>query len=254
MRVLLIEDDRASSRSLEIMLKSYGSVYETAEDGEYGEYCATNYEYDAIVVDVKLPKQDGLSILKTIRRAGIKTPVLIVSANSNVEVKLKGLSFGADDYVTKPFNNKEVFARLQAIIRRSKGFSSSVIQVGHVCVNLDDATVTVKGEAVHLTCKEYAILELLIMRKGHVISKEKILEQLYNGKDEPELKIIDVFVCKLRKKINQAYQKAVGTSINCIGTIWGRGYIFHNLDAIQNSEYNNYDENIDSQDKIRENS
>ncbi|MEI6187980.1 MAG: response regulator transcription factor, partial [Alphaproteobacteria bacterium] len=187
------------------------------------------YDYDLIILDLMLPDIDGYEVLLRLRSAKVKIPILILSGLSGSEQKIKGLGFGADDYLTKPFNRGELIARIQAIVRRSKGHSESVIRFDKVCVNLDNRTVEVDAKTVHLTSKEYAILELLSMRKGTVLTKEMFLNHLYGGIDEPELKIIDVFICKLRKKL---YDASGGR--NYIETVWGRGYMLREFtDEIQ---------------------
>jgi two-component system cell cycle response regulator CtrA len=167
-----------------------------------------------------LPDIDGYEVLRRMRAAKIDTPILILSGLSGLDDKLKGLGFGADDYLTKPFDKRELVARIQAIVRRSKGHSESIIRTGKIAVNLDARTVEVEGQPLHLTGKEYGILELLSLRKGTTLTKEMFLNHLYGGMDEPELKIIDVFVCKLRKKL----ANATGGD-NYIETVWGRGYM-----------------------------
>jgi two-component system cell cycle response regulator CtrA len=144
-----------------------------------------------------------------------------LSGLAELDHKVKGLGFGADDYLTKPFDKRELIARIQAIVRRSKGHSDSVIRTGKLAVNLDARSVEVEGHPLHLTGKEYGILELLSLRKGTTLTKEMFLNHLYGGVDEPELKIIDVFVCKLRKKLAAA-QTGGGEHIE---TVWGRGYL-----------------------------
>ena len=167
-----------------------------------------------------LPDIDGYQVLLRLRSAKVKTPILILSGLSSVDQKVRGLGFGADDYLTKPFNKDELIARIQAIVRRSKGHSESVVRFDKVAINLDTRNVEVNGVQVHLTNKEYAILELLAMRKGSVLTKEMFLNHLYSSMDEPEIKIIDVFVCKLRKKLADA-----SGGVNYIETVWGRGYM-----------------------------
>jgi len=220
MRVLLVEDDRLVARSVVLTLAKEGIVCDTAEFGEEGLEIGKIYDYDIIILDLVLPDIDGFEVLLRLRAAKIKIPILILSGLSGADQKIKGLGFGADDYLTKPFNDGELLARIQAIVRRSKGHSESVLRFDKVSVNLDTRTVEVDGQPVHLTSKEYAILELLAMRKGTVLTKEMFLNHLYGGIDEPELKIIDVFVCKLRKKLAEASD---GT--NYIETVWGRGYM-----------------------------
>ena len=225
MRVLLIEDDYAVSQSVETILKKEGMVVDTTDDGEDGLDCGKLYDYDIIILDLNLPGMNGYDVLKSLRNAKIATPVLILSGLYEPDKKVKGLGYGADDYLTKPFNKEELLARIQAIVRRSKGHSNSVIQTGLVAVNLDTQTVSVSGKDLHLTGKEYGIMELLSLRKGSTLNKEQFLNHLYGGIDEPELKIIDVFICKLRKKL----EKASGGK-NYIETVWGRGYILKDPD------------------------
>jgi len=161
-----------------------------------------------------------------LRDARVETPVLILSGLTETEDKVKGLGFGADDYLTKPFEKTELLARVQAIVRRSRGHAQSMISTGKLNVNLDARTVDVDGKPLHLTGKEYGILELLSLRKGTTLTKEMFLNHLYGGMDEPELKIIDVFVCKLRKKIQSATK-----GDNYIHTVWGRGYVLRDPDT-----------------------
>src|SRR5579883_1051045 len=220
MRVLVVEDDSATAKSIELMLKSEGFVCDTTSLGEDGLEIGKLYDYDIIILDLMLPDMDGYEVLKRLRAARIKTPILILSGLAELDNKIKGLGFGADDYLTKPFDKRELIARIQAIIRRSKGHSHSVIKTGKLVVNLDSRMVEVEGQPLHLTGKEYGILELLSLRKGTTLTKEMFLNHLYGGMDEPELKIIDVFVCKLRKKLATATQGE-----NYIETVWGRGYV-----------------------------
>jgi two-component system cell cycle response regulator CtrA len=220
MRVLLIEDDSAMARSIELMLRSEGLNVYTTDLGEEGIDLGKLYDYDIIVLDLQLPDMSGFEVLKALRVAKVQTPVLILSGNAIVEAKVKALGFGADDYMTKPFHKDELVARIQAVVRRSKGHSQSVITTGKLTVNLDAKTVEVDSHRVHLTGKEYQMLELLSLRKGTTLTKEMFLNHLYGGMDEPELKIIDVFICKLRKNLAAATEGA-----NYIETVWGRGYV-----------------------------
>ncbi len=220
MRVLLIEDDAATSKSIELMLSSEGfNVYAT-DLGEEGLDLGKLYDYDIILLDLNLPDMHGYDVLKKLRVAKISTPILILSGQNEIDSKVKGLGFGADDYLTKPFHREELVARINAIVRRSKGHSQSIIKTGKLAVNLDTKTVEVDGARVHLTGKEYAMLELLSLRKSTTLTKEMFLNHLYGGMDEPELKIIDVFICKLRKKLSMACE-----GDNYIETVWGRGYV-----------------------------
>jgi two-component system cell cycle response regulator CtrA len=220
MRILLVEDDPTTSRSIELMLTHANLNVFCTDLGEEGIDLAKLYDYDLILLDLNLPDMSGHEVLRQLRLARIETPILILSGADDTENKIKGFGFGADDYLTKPFHREELVARIHAIIRRSKGHSQSVIKTGAVNVNLDAKTVDVSGKTVHLTGKEYQMLELLSLRKGTTLTKEMFLNHLYGGMDEPELKIIDVFICKLRKKLAEA----TGGQ-NYIETVWGRGYV-----------------------------
>ena len=229
MRVLLIEDDPSTSRSIEMMLaKANLNVYAT-DLGEEGIDLAKLYDYDLILLDLNLPDMTGFDVLKTLRVGKVETPILILSGLSDTDDKLKGFGFGADDYMTKPFHREELIARIHAIVRRSKGHAQSIITTGPIQVNLDAKTVEVEGAPVHLTGKEYQMLELLSLRKGTTLTKEMFLNHLYGGMDEPELKIIDVFICKLRKKLSAA----TGGNHH-IETVWGRGYVLR--DPVEGSQ------------------
>jgi two-component system cell cycle response regulator CtrA len=220
MRVLLIEDDGATAQSIELMLKSDGFNVYTTDLGEEGVDLGKVYDYDIILLDLNLPDMTGFDVLKSLRVAKVNTPILILTGQGDIETKVRGLGFGADDYMTKPFHKDELVARIHAIVRRSKGHSQSVITTGTLTVNLDAKTVEVGGQRVHLTGKEYQMLELLSLRKGTTLTKEMFLNHLYGGMDEPELKIIDVFICKLRKKL-----AAATAGDHYIETVWGRGYV-----------------------------
>jgi two-component system cell cycle response regulator CtrA len=223
MRVLLIEDDPATAKSIELMLQSEGfNVYAT-DLGEEGADLGKVYDYDIILLDLNLPDMSGFEVLKALRVSRVRTPVLIISGLAGIENKVRGLGFGADDYITKPFHKDELVARIRAIVRRSKGHAQSVIEIGDLQVNLDAKTVTVLGQRVHLTGKEYQMLELLSLRRGMTLSKEMFLNHLYGGLDEPQAKIIDVFICKLRKKL-----AAASGGKDYIETVWGRGYVVRN--------------------------
>jgi two-component system, cell cycle response regulator CtrA len=218
-RVLLIEDDKAVARGIEMMLKAEGFNVYVTDLGEEGVDLGKIYDYDLILLDLNLPDMSGMDVLRTLRVARIDTPIMILSGNSEIETKVKTLGGGADDFMTKPFHREELVARIHAVVRRSKGHAQSVIRTGEISVNLDGKTVEVRGMRVHLTGKEYQMLELLSLRKGTTLTKEMFLNHLYGGMDEPELKIIDVFICKLRKKLKAAADD------HHIETVWGRGYV-----------------------------
>jgi two-component system, cell cycle response regulator CtrA len=220
MRVLLVEDDAATAASIELMLKKESFIIDTTDLGEDGLEIGKLYDYDIIILDLMLPDIDGYEVLRRLRAARVRTPILILSGLGELDHKLKGLGFGADDFLTKPFDRRELIARIQAIVRRSKGHSESTIRTGKLVVNLDSRIVTVDDHPLHLTAKEYGIIELLSLRKGTTLTKEMFLNHLYGGMDEPELKIIDVFICKLRKKLSTA----TGGE-HYIETVWGRGYV-----------------------------
>ena len=227
MRILLVEDDPTTARSIEMMLTHANYNVFLTDMGEEGIDLAKLYDYDLILLDLDLPDMHGMEVLRQIRMSRVNTPILILTGSDDTESKLRGFGFGADDYMTKPFNRDELVARIQAIIRRSKGHSQSVIRTGNLTVNLDARAVEVSGRPVNLTGKEYQILELLSLRKGTTLTKEMFLNHLYGGMDEPELKIIDVFVCKLRKKL-----AAVMDGESHIETVWGRGYVLRDPVAI----------------------
>jgi two-component system cell cycle response regulator CtrA len=196
MRVLLIEDDMATAQGIELMLKTEGFNVYTTDLGEEGVDLGKLYDYDIILLDLNLPDMPGFDVLKTLRMAKVQTPVFILSGTSDIDSKVRGLGTGADDFMTKPFHKDELVARIHAVVRRSKGHSQSIITT------------------------EYQMLELLSLRKGTTLTKEMFLNHLYGGMDEPELKIIDVFICKLRKKLAAATEGE-----HYIETVWGRGYV-----------------------------
>src|ERR1700690_2295701 len=226
MRVLLVEDDAATAASIELMLRKENFICDASDLGEDGLEIGKLYDYDIIILDLMLPDIDGYEVLSRLRAARVRTPILILSGLSELDHKIKGLGFGADDFLTKPFDRRELIARIQAIVRRAKGHSESVIRTGKLLVNLDSRTVEVDGAPLHLTGKEYGILELLSLRKGTTLTKEMFLNHLYGGMDEPELKIIAVFVCKLEKKL-----RPPPAGDNYLERVGGREYVLRDPPA-----------------------
>jgi two-component system cell cycle response regulator CtrA len=220
MRVLVIEDDISTAQSIELMLKSESFNVYTTDLGEEGIDLGKLYDYDIILLDLNLPDMSGTEVLRSLRVSRVNTPILILSGLAGVEDRIKGLGGGADDYMTKPFHKDELVARIHAIVRRSRGHAQSVIETDDLVINLDTKMADINGSRVHLTGKEYQMLELLSLRKGMTLTKEMFLNHLYGGIDEPEMKIIDVFICKLRKKLTNA-----SGGKNYIETVWGRGYV-----------------------------
>jgi two-component system cell cycle response regulator CtrA len=217
-RVLLVEDDKETAQSVNLMLKTEGLNVYTTERGEEGIDLAKMYDYDIILLDLNLPDMPGYEVLRSLQMARVAIPILILSGLASIEDKVRGLGLGADDYLPKPFHRDELVARIHAIVRRSKGHAQSRITTGDLVVNLDAKNAELNGEPIRLTGKEYEILELLALRKGSTMTKEMFLNHLYGGLDEPEAKIIDVFICKLRKKLSAS------GGPDYIETIWGRGY------------------------------
>ena len=226
MRALVIEDDPVSAKLIETALRTENIVFEPTDRGEDGIELAKLYDFDIIILDLRLPDIDGYEVVRRLRAGRVQTPVLILSGRTDATDKVRGLTNGADDYLTKPFNKAELLARIHAIVRRAKGHSESIIKTGRMVVNMDSRAVEIEGRRLHVTGKEYSILELLSLRKGTTLTKEMFLDHLYGGIDEPELKIIDVFICKLRKKI-----AAATGGQHYIETVWGRGYVLKDQEA-----------------------
>ncbi len=219
MRILLVEDELVAAKAMALALRAIGAVVEHVDTADDALDLIKFYEYDIVVLDIQLPGLDGYEAVRRIRADRFDVPVLIVSGLSQAQSRVRALSAGADDFLTKPFDNAELVARIRAIVRRSKGICQPTINVGALVLHLENREATADGAPIHLTGKEYAILELMAMRKGMILTKEIFLNHLYGGMDEPEIKIIDVFICKLRKKLN-----LYGLS-SLIVTIWGRGYM-----------------------------
>jgi two-component system cell cycle response regulator CtrA len=220
MRVLLIEGDTATARSIELMLSRYGFKIFTTDLGEEGINLGKLFDYDIIVLDLQLPDLSGFEVLKALRLSKVRTPVLSLSENAIVGTKVKALDWGADDFITKPFHRDEFVARIHALVRRSKGHSQASVTTGKFTVHLEVKTVEVDGIRLNLTPMEYQVLELLSLRKNTTVTKEMFFDHLYDGKNEPDTKIVDVFICKLRKKLARFCNGE-----HCIETVWGRGYV-----------------------------
>jgi two-component system cell cycle response regulator CtrA len=220
LRILVVEPDQAVAQSIELMLKSESFNIYTTDLGAEAIDLGTLYDYDLITLAINLPDMSGMKVIRDLRAKKIRTPIFVLSGLAGIEDKVRALGCGADDYMTKPFHKDELVARIHAIVRRSKGHAQSVIQTGDLVVNLDTKSAAFGGKRIYLTGKEYQMLEILSLRKGVTVSKDMFLNHLYGGMDEPELKIIDVFICKLRKKLANASE---GDSL--IETVWGRGYV-----------------------------
>jgi two-component system cell cycle response regulator CtrA len=231
MRVLMIEDEPTMAQAYELMLTAEAfTVYQT-DLGEEGLDLAKLYDHDIILLDLNLPDMHGYDLLKKLRMAKVQTPVLILSGVADLDSKVRSFAFGADDYVTKPFHRDELIARIHAVVRRSRGHSQSLIQTGKLIVDLDAKTAEANGARIHLTAKEYGVLELLSLRKGATLTKEMFLNHLYGGLDEPDAKVVDVFISKLRGKLAQACG-----GVSYIETVWGRGHVMRDPDEISEPE------------------
>lgn len=219
MRILLIEDDSLLSELLQGSLSQKDFTIDQAYSGKEGLELFSLYSYSAIILDLGLPDMKGSAVLQSLRTQNTETPIIILSGREEVEARLQMLELGADDYILKPFITDELVARLHANIRRASGYGQNKMEIGDLTLNIRDQSVSIKNQDIALTRKEYEMLQLLCLKKGGVVSKAKFLDHLYSGMDEPEVKIIDVFICKLRKKL-----EAIGNDAPKIETVWGRGY------------------------------
>lgn len=219
MRVLLVEDDAVTAQTIELTLAAERMQVYTTDLGDEGTDLAKLYAYDVILLDLNLPDVSGYEVIRTLRQEKVPTPIIVVSGLAGIEDKVRALALGADDYLTKPFHLDELVARICAVVRRANGHHQSIVEYGDFAINLGRKTVAVCGEPLHLTARQYQMLELLVLRQGVTLNKEQFLNHLYGGMDEPEIKIVDVFICKLRRKLAEA--GCTGVSIK---TVWGRGY------------------------------
>ncbi len=223
MRILLIEDETVTERSLAKVIHCAADVIDhTASVGGAFDLMRC-YDYDLVLLDLVTPNVDGLELVQRMRKLRIETPVLVVSGLSGYEALVAALGKGADDFIAKPFHDAELLARIRAVIRRSKGITNPIVRVANLEIDLNSREAKVDDVPVPLTAKEYSILELLVMRKGSLLSKQYIFEHVYGNVDQPEPRIIDVFICKLRKKLRQA------SAVRLIDTIWGQGYRLRDL-------------------------
>jgi DNA-binding response OmpR family regulator len=223
-RVLLIEDHKLLLRALKRGLEEEGFAVDTAEDGEEGDYKARAATYDAIVLDLMLPKKDGLTLLKEWRAEGIKTHVLVLTAKDATEDKVLGLDTGADDYLTKPFQLEELLARLRALIRRSHQVKDPVLRIHDLEIDTTSRTVKRAGQAIHLTPREFALLQFLAFHRGKVVTRTMIWEHLYDEHDENTSNVVDVYIRYLRTKIDKGFEPQL------ILTRWGEGYLLRGED------------------------
>ena len=220
MKVLLIEDEYAITRGIELVLRGEDIYVDIAELGEEGIDLARHFDYDAIILDLNLPDMNGFDVLRTLRRAQVGTPVIILSGCATVDCKVRALNNGADDYMTKPYCNEELVGRLRALVRRSKGYSDSRIVFGQMTLDIVAKTVETDGRRVPLSGKEYQILELLSLRRGSAVSKETLINHIYSDGEGPDSPTIGLFVFRLRKKL-----AAASGGEHFIETVRDQGYL-----------------------------
>jgi DNA-binding response OmpR family regulator len=224
-RVLVVEDHKPLVRALKQGLEEEGFAVDVSYDGEEGDYKARTAQYDVIILDLMLPKLDGLSVLQRWRRDGLKTHVLVLTARGTMEDKVRGLDTGADDYLTKPFELSELLARLRALIRRGHEVKDPVIRTHDLEIDTSTRTVKRAGQQIHLTPREYALLQFLAFHRGRVVSRSMIWEHLYDEHDESTSNVVDVYIRYLRNKIDKGYDPPL------ILTRWGEGYLLRGDDA-----------------------
>ncbi len=225
MRVLLIEDHKPLVRALKQGLEEEGFAVDVAYDGEEGAYKAQCANYDVIVLDLMLPKEDGLSLLQRWRRAGLQSQILLLTARSSIEDKVRGLDLGADDYLTKPFELDELLARMRALVRRGHHVKDPVLRVHDLEINTAARTVKRGGRSIHLTPREYALLQFLAFHRGEVVTRSMIWEHLYDEHDENTSNVVDVYIRYLRNKIDKDFE------LPLILTRWGEGYLLRGDDT-----------------------
>lgn len=220
MRVLVIEDDRKIASFVTKGLKQSGFAVDHAPDGDEGLHLALSTPYDAAVIDIMLPKRDGLSVVQELRRKKINLPVLILSAKASVDDRIKGLQSGGDDYLVKPFAFSELLARVQALIRRSTSATEpTTLTVGDLSMNLVTREVTRANQNIELQAREFSLLEYLMRNAGKVVSKTMILEHVWDYSFDPQTNVVDVVVCRVRNKVDRDFEKKL------IHTLRGVGYV-----------------------------
>ena len=219
MRVLVVEDERTLANLIKEGLEEENFSVDVAYDGEEGLFLAENEPYDAIILDIMLPKIDGIEILRRVRDRGVKTPVLMLTAKSSVEDKVLGLDSGADDYLTKPFSFEELLARLRAVIRRAFGETENIVKVADLELNLNTHEVKRGGVKIELSSKEYALLEYLVLNRNKLLTRSQISEHIYDYEYDFDSNVIDVMIARLRKKIDKGFNKKL------IHTVRGAGYM-----------------------------
>jgi two-component system cell cycle response regulator CtrA len=227
MRALVVDDDVSAASLLKLAVEPENIKVDRVETGSEALDMAKHYDFDVMILEQDLSDMAGARLVAKLRAADINLPVMMLSRIKDKQAKIDALNAGADDYMTKPFDREELVVRLRSIIRRSKGHAGSVIRVGRLAVDVSAKTVEIDGQPLKTTAKEYGILELLALRRGMTLTKENFLDHLYGGMDEPEQKIIDVFICKLRKKI-----ATLTGNQQAIRTIWGRGYMLDDGETV----------------------
>jgi two-component system, OmpR family, response regulator len=219
LRLLLIEDHRPLIRALKKGLEEEGFAVDTAEDGEEGDFKARTAKYDVIILDLMLPKVDGLTLLKAWRKNNLSTHVLVLTARGNMDDKVQGLDIGADDYLTKPFQFEELMARLRTLVRRSHQVKTPILRIHDLEIDTAGRTVKRAGQTIHLTPHEFALLQFLAFQQGKVVSRSMIWENLYDEQDENTSNVVDVYIRYLRTKIDKGFEPPL------ILTRWGEGYL-----------------------------
>jgi two-component system cell cycle response regulator CtrA len=219
MRILHIDGDATTLRAVGTIFEDAGAVTHSTSYGSMGVEFSVLYNFDIMLLSLDLPDMEGYGVIRSLRNARSTLPILVLTKDDSTESKIKAFALGADDYLTKPFSREELVARTSAIVRRSRGLASDIITVGRLSVDIDNKMVQVGGVTVPLTVREYEVCEYMALNRGITLTKEMFLDRLYAGRDEPMIKIIDVFICKLRQKLDN-YEGAG----RYIETVWGRGY------------------------------